>query len=153
VSIVSTIHDAYLTLLEAELPNHTRIPNGLDPVNTVSLLKTKGYALTPSDGLNTERLQGCKASFIRNYTVSLFTQVTSTENNAERIDQIHKQMLEDALLVQAAVEKSTVLNNASTGIGITKFTDDSGMFFLTGEREKFLQLDMNFQTEYFINLD
>lgn len=148
----SLIYDAYLSLVDTELADYARIPNGLDIIGSGGILRCKGYAIIPTDGINTERLVGCKLSVIRNYTVSLVQQMTATVNNATSIDTIYKDLMEDALLVQTAVERSTVLNDSSNGLGVSKFTDDSGVFFLAGEREKFIQLDMNFETEYFVSL-
>lgn len=152
MTIVSNTYDAYITLLQTALPNYARIPNGLDAQNAVSLFKRAGYALIPTGQINTNRLVGCKASFVRNYTVSLFNKVTATENNTTATDSIIKNMLEDAVKIEMAVERSTVLNNVAVELGSTKFIDDTGIFFVAGEREKFLQLDINFETEYFITI-
>ena len=152
MSAVSDIYAAYLTEIASVLTDYSRIPNGLDILGGGGLFLAKGYAVIPTDGINTERFVDCQASFVRNYTITLVQQMTATENNTTAMDDIYKDILEDALLVQKQVEKSTILNNSSTGLGVSKFTDDSGLFFLSGEREKYIQLNMNFETEYFVAL-
>ena len=152
MSKVNLIYDAYITLLEATLPTYARIPNGLDIAGSSQLLKGYGWAVTPQDGLNTERLIGCEASIQRNFTVSLVNRFTATEHNAVAIDSIYKNLLIDAETLVKAVERSTVLNTTIQGLGTTKYTDDLGIEYLDAERSKFLILEMNFQTEYFVDI-
>lgn len=152
MSKISDVYDAYVSLCRTELASYTRIPNGLDIVGSGGIHRCKGFAVTPLDSINTERFVDCKMSVIRNFSISLVNQMTATVNDAAGTDSVYKDLMESAFLLQSAVEKSTVLNDSSNGLGVSKFVDDTGVFFLSGEREKYVQLDINFETEFFIQL-
>jgi hypothetical protein len=152
VSIISDIYDAYITQIQASLPDYARIPNGLDAQNAVSLFKKKGFSFSQGTAENSERLVGCKASVRRQFILSIFQKMYATENNTTAIDAIIKDMLETTVTLIKDIENSNTLNSVTLNVGKTKYLGDQGVVFITGEREKFLQLDINFETEYFIDL-
>ena len=152
MSKISQIYDAWITLIEASLPAYARITNGLDPSSTPSVVLRKGYAFIPREGNNTNRFICGVRSYSRVFEVILVNQITATENNTTSWDNLIKSIHEDFKSLFASIENSTTLNDITNGLGNSRLVSDSGIEFTgAGETNKYFQIGITVETEYFEN--
>lgn len=150
MSKISLVYDAWITLVQTALPDYYRITNSLDISENPSLLMQKGWALLPSVGENTERVICGNKSYKRSFEIILVNQVTITENNHEFWDILTKEIHEDVATLFSAVENSSVLNDMTNGLGVSKMLSDAGLEFVgEGDKSKFFQVALQVETEYF----
>lgn len=145
MSSLSTIYDSFQSLIETELPAYKKIPNPYFPDTTGNLLSIKSYGIVLGAGFNTERYVGCKITIQRTFQIILLQQITTTDHNLVAKATIEKQMFEDQWILINALEKDTTLAQSSIK---TKYTTDSGLQFLDGDRNKYFLLISDFESEY-----
>jgi len=146
---VSTVYDALETLIEGELSGYGKLPNPYDPENNSGLLLDKGYGIAFGPGVNTERYVNCKITIERVFSIPLVNVVVATENDTDRHATLEKTIQEDAFKIIKALENDSRLGGAAVK---ARYSDDSGVLFLEGDREKYLLQQLEVAVEYFEDL-
>ena len=150
MSNISTIYDAYISVCETELTTYAKIPNAYE-INTNSVLFYKqGFAVGISGGTNSERLQSCQMSVVRDFSVILINQLTASLTDFSGFNLIAKNLFEDQYKIIKAIEKSPTLNTSQT---TTKWLNDGGLEFLEAGKAKYFLIETIFQSEYFEDLN
>jgi hypothetical protein len=154
MSKVSLIYDAFEAKIAATFTGANekkKVPDvlNLEGCTGLTLVNSYGIAFGPSQ--NTNRVLGCQMSEDRSFAIRFTRLVTTTVNNAESTEQIHKLMVEDMFLLKKAIETDPSLGNiaanarwlADGGIERLTTTDNSGSF---------LVISAEFAAEYFETL-
>lgn len=146
MSDISTVHAAYISLIETALPTYVRIPDPYDPEKNASLILDKGYGLGFGPANNTERMKCPQLSIAREFFVVLTNKIVSLENDSNQRGSIEKSLFEDHFALVKAVEADPTLGGAAV---ITKYVSDGGLEFLNGEQAKHFLIEIVFESEYF----
>ena len=149
MSKVSDVYDRILLLLETELPSYAQIPNAYDLGANANLFVQKGYAIGFGPAINTEKFTDCNLSVNRTFSIVLTQQVTANITDFDGVNAVAKQLFEDQYKIIKAIEKDPQLMDTS----VTKFTGDGGLEFLTAGQAKYFLIEMQFDSEYFENLN
>ncbi|NBU34065.1 hypothetical protein EB118_06770 [bacterium] len=142
---IADIYDTIVTKLETILPGFQRVPNpyALDENTAILLRKAFGLAIGP--GTNTERYVGCIATWERDYTIGLVTQVVNTENDTLGRAMVEKDIIDAHREILLAFETDSTLDGQCIKAVIT---DDSGINYIQGVESKYLALEITLRVEY-----
>jgi hypothetical protein len=142
---IADIYDSIVTKLETILPNFQRVPNpyALDENTAILLRKAFGLAIGP--GTNTERYVGCIATWERDYTIGLVTQVVNTENDTLGRAMVEKDIIDAHREILLAFETDSTLSGQCIKAVIT---DDGGINYIQGAESKYLALEITLRVEY-----
>lgn len=149
MSQISSIYDAWETVIEANLTAYTKIRDPYEPDANPEVLLRKGYGIAIGDGLNSERLLSCKLSVERTFNIILVNTITATPNNKAAMATLEKNLMEDQFTLINAVEKDAGLNGTVRNVA---YQADSGIDFLEGDSSRHLLLETQFVVEYFEDL-
>lgn len=142
---ISTIYDAITDKLEAQLPNHTRLPNPYQVDANTYLHLNNGYGVGIGPGLDTQRYVGCLITWEQTYSVVLVRRVVTTQNNTAQREVIEKGIVDD----WDVLRKAFYNDNSLSGNAIkTTVLSHGGINFIDGDRLKFLALEMELVVEY-----
>lgn len=154
MSKVSLIYDALeakITTLFTGAAAKKKVPNvlALESCTGLTLVNSYGIAFGPS--VNTNRVVGCEMSEDRSYAIRFTRLLSTTINNSESIEQVHKQMVEDMFLLKKSVETDPSLGNIAAN---ARWIADGGVEQLTttDQSGSFLVISAEFAAEYFENL-
>jgi hypothetical protein len=147
---VSLVHDALITLLESTLTGYTRLPNPYQPDENTNLFLKQGFGLKLGTGENTNRTLGGFQFMRRTFTVVLTRQYFALESDADAKAATEKQLLEDALLIQKAIEEDQTVGGTSVS---ATFTRDSGIEFVSNQTERYMKTEIEILAEYFETLN
>jgi hypothetical protein len=142
---IADIYDSIVTKLETILPSFQRVPNpyALDENTAILLRKAFGLAIGP--GTNTERYVGCIATWERDYTIGLVTQVVNTENDTLGRAMVEKDIIDAHREILLAFETDSTLSGQCIKAVIT---DDGGINYIQGAESKYLALEITLRVEY-----
>lgn len=143
---IATVYGKITDLIEATLPNHKRLPNPYDiGSNTFLHMIDQAFGLAVDPGTNTERYQGCLASWEQTYSIVLIRRVVTTENNTDARETIELNLLSDWELLWKAFE-----NNNSLDGNVIKATvlGNGGINFFDIKNQKFLSMFVNLSVEH-----
>ena len=145
MSVISTIHDTLITKVSSVLSSdYKQLPNPYELGENNELYLTKGFGLAVGAGSRTDRLINCKASWQREFSLTLVNQITTTDHDLDKRQDIAKSLLEDHFLVFIELEKDTSLS----GLVIdSKIESDSGLQFIS-EINRYYFIDMSLTVEY-----
>lgn len=147
---ISTIFDAMDTLISTELTDYARIPNAYDMESNANLFVLKGYAIGLGAATNTERQLSCQLSLNRTFNILLTNQVTANYTDFDAFNDVAKTLFEDQYKIIKAIEKSPTINSGQV---FAKFVGDGGLEFLVAGQAKYFMVEMQFDCEYFENLN
>lgn len=142
---VADIYDAIITKLETVLPAFKRVPNPYSLDENTAILLRKAFGLAIGAGTNTERYVGCIATWSRDYTIGLVTQVVNTENDTTGRAMVEKDLVDAQREIFLAFETdSTIAGSCIKAI----ISDDSGINYIQGAESKYLALELTLSVEY-----
>lgn len=144
-SPISEIYDAIIGKLETVLPAFKRVPNPYSLDENTAILLRKAFGLAIGAGTNTERYVGCIATWQRDYTIGLVTQVVNTENDTQGRASVEKDIIDAQRDILLAFESDSSLSGKCIKAVIT---DDSGINYIQGAESKYLALEITLQVEY-----
>lgn len=144
-SPISEIYDAIIAKLELILPTFKRVPNPYSLDENTAILLRKAFGLAIGAGTNTERYIGCIATWERDYTIGLVTQVVNTENDTIGRASVEKDIIDAQRDILLAFETDSTL---STKCIKAVITDDSGINYIQGAESKYLALEITLRVEY-----
>lgn len=142
---VADIYEAIIDKLELVLPAFKRVPNPYSLDENTAILLRKAFGLAIGAGTNTERYVGCIATWERDYTIGLVTQVVNTENDTEGRASVEKDIIDAQRAILLAFETDSTL---STKCIKAVITDDSGINYIQGAESKYLALEITLRVEY-----
>jgi hypothetical protein len=120
----TTISDLIVARVQAMLPNHTRLPNGINiERNNENFLK-KGWGISINEGVNTPRYLACQSTTVRTYTISITRKFYAREFDTDSKYSVEKELFEDLHLVVKDLQKNNTLND---GIYIMTYEGDNGI--------------------------
>lgn len=149
MSKITNIREQLETTIESVVTGYRQIPNPYEIEKASNVILKKGYAIAFGPGTNTERLLSCQLSVDREMAIVLTRQVSSTEHDTNRREDIEKAIFEDQYLIIKAIEKDPSLNNTAAR---ARYTGDNGLEFLSLENSRYFVLQTNFAFEYFEDL-
>jgi len=149
MSKISDIYDALDSLISTALPAYTKLPNAYDLEENPELFLKRGYGIAIGSGENTKRELGCRLSYLRQFTIGLIKQITTTDTNTAARVALEKAIIEDHYLVLKALENDVDLNETSN---ITILPNDNGIEYLEGETNKYFLVTITVTSEYSENL-
>lgn len=149
MSNFSTLYDAIVDRLEAVLPSHTRLPNPYKVDENTELFLRQGWGLALTSGTNPNRNLSCRISTLRSFEIIITRKFYSLESSVTNKEATEKQLIEDQLLVIIDFCNNSSLPSA---LGVVNFESDSGIEYVSGEKDNFLVLRSVFGVEYFDNV-
>ena len=149
MSKITDIREELETIIAAAVTGYRQIPNPYEIEKTSNVILKKGFAIAFGPGTNTERLLSCQLSVDREMAIVLTRQVSSTEHDTNRREEIEKDIFEDHYLIIKAIEKDPSLNNKAAR---ARYVGDNGLEFLSLENSRYFVLQSNFAFEYFEDL-
>jgi hypothetical protein len=150
MSDISTAYDAMLTRLAALYPSHKRLENPYILDRNSDMLLNQGYGLAIGPAENTERFSSCQLSVRRDMIVSITRVVRANEFDIGKKDSAWKTVMEDQALLIADVEADPTLG--STEVVNAKYSTDSGIQPIFGDKDNFVSVVTVVSIEYFENL-
>lgn len=142
---ISTIYDAIVDVIEAELTTHKRLPNPYEVEENTYLHLNKAFGVGIGSGFDTQRYVGCLVTWEQSYNIVLVRRIVTTENNTAKREVIEKDILEDF----DGLRKAFYLANTLSGNAIkSTVIAHGGINLIDGENMKFLALEMNLIVEY-----
>jgi hypothetical protein len=148
-SKITALRDALKTLVETTLTGYRQIPNPYETEKTANVILKKGYGLAFGPASNTERLLSCQLSVEREIVLVLTRQVSSTEHDTDRREDIEQAILEDQFLVIQALEADSSLGG---NVSRAAFLSDNGLEYVAIENSRYFVLQSSFVFEYFEDL-
>lgn len=145
MTAISDIYDAIITIVETELPAFQRVPNPYSLDENTAILLRKAFGLAIGPGTNTERYVGCIATWQREFTIGLVTQVVNTENDTLGRASVEVDLVEAHRLLLLTFETNPSLGGKCIKAVIT---GDGGIDYITGSQSKYLALEINLSVEY-----
>lgn len=145
MTAIADIYDAIVLKLGTNLPTFKRIPNPYSLDENTALLLRKGYGIAIGTGTNTERYVGCLVTWQRDYTIGIVTQVVNTENDTLGRAEIEKDLIDAHDLVLKSFETDPSLGGKCIKAVIT---DDSGIEYISGDKGRYLALELTLRVEY-----
>lgn len=145
MTAIADIYDAIVLKLGTNLPTFKRIPNPYSLDENTALLLRKGYGIAIGAGTNTERYVGCLVTWQRDYTIGIVTQVVNTENDTLGRAEIEKDLIDAHDLVLKSFETDPSLGGKCIKAVIT---DDSGIEYISGDKGRYLALELTLRVEY-----
>lgn len=142
---ISDIYDSIVTKLETILPGFQRVPNPYALDENTAILLRKAFGLAIGSGTNTERYVGCIATWERDYTIGLVTQVVNTENDTTGRAMVEKDIIDAHRDILLAFETDSTLSGQCIKAVIT---DDTGINYIQGVESKYLALEITLRVEY-----
>ena len=150
MSKISDVYDALQTAVATLLPTYIRLPNPYDPDFNPNLSMEKGFGIGLSPAVNSERLLGCQVSIERVFNVILVNQIHSFDNDAEKLGDLEKSIMEDQYKLVEALEKDATINSERNTV---KYQSDGGIEFLVPKEEnirsRYFLVESSFVAEYF----
>jgi hypothetical protein len=150
MSTISTIEDALITRLQALFPNHQRLTNSYSVGENNDRVLRQAWGLALGEGSSPRELLSKQLSILREVRVVLTRKAYAKETDVTGKVSAEKSLLEDQFLVIKDFDTNTTLNGTAS---LTKYISDSGITFVSGEREQFLSLETHFSVEYFEDLN
>lgn len=145
MTAISEIYDAIITTVSAELPAFQRVPNPYSLDENTAILLRKAYGLAIGAGTNTERYVGCIATWQRDFTIGLVTQVVNTENDTIGRAAVEVDIIEAHRLLLLAFETNPTLGGKCIKAVIS---GDGGIDYIQGAQSKYLAIEVNLTVEY-----
>jgi len=145
MSKISDIYDAIITKIGATLPTFQRVPNPYSLDENTAILLRKAFGLAIGAGANTERWVGCVATWSREFTIGLVTQVVNTENDTLGRAQVEVDLLDAHRALLLAIEADPSLGGLVIKAVITS---DGGIEYIQGAQAKYLALEISLAVEY-----
>lgn len=142
---IADIYDSIITKLETALPAFQRVPNPYALDENTAILLRKAYGLAIGAGTNTERYVGCIATWERDYTIGLVTQVVNTENDTLGRAMVEKDIVDAHREILLSFETDSTIDGQCIKAVIT---DDSGINYIQGAESKYLALEITLRVEY-----
>ncbi len=145
MTAISDIYDAIITTVGTELPAFQRVPNPYSLDENTAILLRKAYGLAIGPGTNTERYVGCIATWQRDFTIGLVTQVVNTENDTLGRAAVEVDIIEAHRILLLAFETDPTLAGKCIKAVITS---DGGIDYIQGAQSKYLALEITLTVEY-----
>ncbi len=145
---IETIREEIITLIAANLPDYTRIPNPYDPTDNTYLLLRKAYGVAIGPGRDTRRFIDCHVTWERIFTIILVNQIMTTDNNVDLRSAHEIELLNYHDVLRKKIWLNSTLNQNAIQATIT---DDQGISFLDAGTQKFFGLEMTLLVEYLEN--
>ena len=143
---VNDVYDDLISVCQTAFVGKFQLPNPYDIADNNSLWLKDGWGLAITGGTSTERFSTCdKKSILRNYTLWLTRQITTTEHKGDSLRTIEKDLYEDQFTFINALEKDTNLQESAIK---AIYSDDSGTAFIEAETGKFYALATTITVEY-----
>ena len=142
---ITSIYNNLITLVESTLASYTRIPNPYAPDENPELFLRKGYGVGVGPAENTRRVICGFLSVNRSFSILLINQILTTDTNSASRGDFERLLLEDQYSLINALE---VDNNLSGNAVKVMFANDSGIQFISGEKGKYILLEIQFDIEY-----
>lgn len=143
MSKISTVYDALITELEALFPSKTRIPYAYSLADNNARFLINGYGLTVGSS-NFEQFEFCNFMNARDITVVVTKEVFRTDSDAQVIDDITKDLLEDIYEVQKLFYSYNELN-VPNDIAKVDIGSVSAVEEVTSGKQSFLSMAASFQ--------
>lgn len=145
MSTVSDIYDALVTKVSGIATGYARLPDPYNITENSALIAKKAYGVAIGPGTNTERYVGCFATWQREFTIGLITQVVNTENDVTGRASVEVDLWE----IQHELLRSFDADSALGGLVIkATVTSDTGIEYIEGQLSKFLALEIGLSVEY-----
>jgi hypothetical protein len=145
MTAISDIYNAIITTVGAELPAFQRVPNPYSLDENTAILLRKAYGLAIGPGTNTERYVGCIATWQRDFTIGLVTQVVNTENDTLGRASVEIDIIQAHRLLLLAFETDPTLAGKCIKAVITA---DGGIDYIQGAQSKYLAVEITLTVEY-----
>jgi len=149
MSKITEIRNEFETVIKSVLTSARQIANPYEIEKTANVILKNGFGIAFGPGTNTERQLSCQLSIDREIAIVITRQVSATEHDTARREEIEKDILEDQFLVIKAIERDPSLNNKAAR---ARYTSDNGLEYLLLENSRYFVLQSNFAFEYFEDL-
>lgn len=143
MSKVSSVYDALITELSTLFPNKTRIPYAYSLVDNNARFLIDGYGLTIGSS-SFEQFEFCNFMNSREVSVIVTKEVFRTDSDAQVIDDITKQLLEDIYEVQKLFYSYNELN-VPNDIAKVDISSVSAVEEVNSGKQSFLSMAASFQ--------
>lgn len=149
MSKISTIHDAIITKIEANLTSYTRLANPYElELNPKTLLR-KGYGVAISAGARSNRVVGCQVSYSRDFNISLINEILTTDDNRALKETAAKDLMEDHFTLLSKFE----IDGGLSGVAIDGIViADSGIQFVELDTATYYLIEIEISVEYLEDL-
>lgn len=142
MSKVSTIYDNLGALVAATVPAYKRIPNPYVAAANSQLLLAKAYGIGIGDGRAEDLSLGNQRGRSRTFSLVLINLVSSLDNDTGGRETLEKQLLEDFLAIESALELDNTLGGYALKVD---YVSDSGIDFLAADGGKFKYIAITVQ--------
>lgn len=147
MSKASTIHDALIARVAAQLPSHIKLSHAyrLEKSSLPSLYQGFGVKVGPVQ--NTKRTLNCSMWIKRQYNVVITRKLYQNDSlDSDAKTSVEKQLFEDQILMAKDLTTNPSLDGSSTNV---EFESDNGIEFVQTPDEEIMCLDTTFTVEYF----
>lgn len=149
MSKISTIHDAIVAKISANLTSYKQIANPyLIEENPITILQ-KGFAVGIGAGVRTDRVIGCQTSWERIFVVTLINYVRTTDTNTAVRETLTKSLLEDHYTLLSQFEKDSWLSGVAID-GVV--SSDGGIEYLEIAGKPHFVIEIDLAVEYLEDL-
>jgi len=148
MTVVSDIFDALDSLLDSTLSDYQEFPNPYALESNADRILKKGYGFAYGPGTNSNRLVGCKHTFVQEFIVVLTNEINTTDHNLSAFKNIQKAIMEDVNSVFLAIENDEDINGTAVK---AIYTSHGGLEIPEGDRDRYLSVEMSVEVEFFQN--
>lgn len=147
MSKISTLYDAFISRIEAKLPNHKRLSDVYLFLKNTDSAKRQGYGVRFNGGEHTGNNVSCDIILRQSFTLVITRLVKARELESERKAETEKQLLEDLFLVIMDVENDPNLGDP-VNILSGAYVSHGGIEFVQGERDDLMKIEAEFSFRY-----
>lgn len=146
MSNISTIFDAFGTLLVATFPNHKLMVDPYTLENNDNFILNQGLGFIFGPAFNTKKFLDCKISIQRELTVKIVRVQRGTDRDYVIRQSTEKQLLEDQFTLIKELEKDPTVNELMSQLS---WESDGGIEFVYPDKINYLLIESRFLFEYF----
>ncbi len=151
MSKVTTLYEDLIAKMVSLYPDHKRLHNPYSVSENNERFLQKGWGIQVLSGNNSQRQVSCQLSVERDFGIVLSRKWFSMEQRTAQKETAEKALLEDQFLLLDAF--SGAADQISDAIVRSQFVSDSGILFVTGEKDNFIHVVTLVRIEYFENLN
>lgn len=149
MSKISTLHDAIVSKISANLTSYKQLPNPYVLEQNPQSFLSKGFGVAVGPGIRTDRVIGCQTSWERSFSITLINYVSTTDNNTTVRETLSKNLLEDHYTLLTQFEIDAGLSGTAIDAIVVS---DGGIEYIELETKPHFLTEIELTVEYLEDL-